>query len=318
MSRCAQWRRLPGMTNKGTVLVAGASGVFGRHIDQVLTEAGYTVLGLRQKSSNTIRADLNDRDQVLAAVAGVHADVAVHAATALAKPPVMQRDMDATDRLRTVGMRNFVEAAQAVGARKLISESMIFGYGYGPHGHSVLTEDTAPWAPVQQRAHTEQHVAAMRTKEELTFATPGLDGVALRFGLFYGPGGSEALFGPMRKRMMPAPKTDNLLPWVHLEDAAVAVLDAIERGVPGQAYNIVDDRPLSFADHLRATATEFGLPKPMPVPTWLLKPMGLLSEMLRTDMRLSNAKARDGMGWVPRFPTVMDGLAAMRADTVRS
>ena len=70
MSRSACRCRLPGMTNNGTVLVAGASGVFGRHIDRVLTDAGYTVLGLGRGSSNALRADLNDRDQLLAAVAG--------------------------------------------------------------------------------------------------------------------------------------------------------------------------------------------------------------------------------------------------------
>ena len=50
---------------------------------------------------------------------------------------------------------------------------------------------------------------------------------------------------------------------------------------PGTAYNIVDDEPMNFGAHIIATATAFGLPKPMSVPAWLLRPMGLLSEMLR-------------------------------------
>ena len=133
------------MTNNGTVLLAGASGVFGRHIDRVLTEAGYTVLGLGGDRPTHFGPISMIAIRCSPAVAGVHADVAVHAATALAKPPMMQRDMDAT-RVDSGpwACATSSKAALAVGARKLISESMIFGYGYGPHGHSVLTEDTAP------------------------------------------------------------------------------------------------------------------------------------------------------------------------------
>jgi nucleoside-diphosphate-sugar epimerase len=311
-------RRLPGMNEHKTVLVAGASGVFGRHIDRVLTDAGYTVIGLGRGSANAVRADINDRDQLLRAVEGQHADIVVHAATALAKPPIRQHDMVATDRLRTVGMRNLVEAAGIVGARRLISESMVFGYGYGPHGSAILTEETAQWAPVQADPRTEQHVAAMRTKEELTFHTPGLEGVALRFGLFYGPGGSDMIIDGLRKHMMPAPKSDTVVPWVHLADAAAAVRDAIERGRPGQAYNIVDDQAMNFGEHIIATAAAFGTPKPLVLPAWLLRPIGLLNEILRTDLRLSNAKARAELGWAPQYPTVADGLRAMAGATVGS
>jgi nucleoside-diphosphate-sugar epimerase len=313
MSQIGEPLRLPGMT---TVLLAGASGVFGRHIDQVLTDAGYTVLGLGRGSVNAVRADINDREQLLAAVAGHRAEVVVHAATALAKPPIRQRDLDATDTLRTVGMANLVEAAGIVGARKFISENIVFGYGYGPHGSAELTED-APWGPVQSNAHTEQHVAAMRTKEELTFSIPGVDGVSLRYGLFYGPGGTDAIIDALRKRMMPAPKNNTVLPFVHLVDAATAVRDAIEHGRAGTAYNIVDDQAMNFGAHIIATAQAFGLPKPMSVPAWLLRPMGLLTEILRTDMRVSNARARDELGWAPKFATVNEGLADLAGTTVR-
>ena len=89
------------------------------------------------------------------------------------------------------------------------------------------------------------------------------------------------------------------------------MLAAIEHGRPGEAYNIVDDAPIGFGEHLAATATAFGTPKPLAVPAWMLSPLRLLSAMLKTDLRLSNAKARDELGWTPRYPTVPDGLAAM-------
>ncbi len=313
MSHPARPPGLGGMTTSNTVLLAGASGVFGRRITRVLTDHGYVVLGVGRGPGNTIRADLNDRDQLLRAVDGHHADVVVHAATALAKPPIFHRDMTATDTLRTIGMRNLIDASRAVGASRFITESMVFGYGYTDHGPVPLTED-APWAPHQRDPRAAAHLNAFRTKEELTFSTPGLDGISLRFGLFYGPGGTETIVASLRKRMLPAPATKGMvLPWVHLDDAAVAVLAAIERGRPGAAYNIADDAPMSFGDEIKATAAAFGAPKPLSVPVWMLRPMANLYAMLHTNVALNTSKAADELGWRPRYATSADGLAALVA-----
>ena len=299
------------MTTSQTVLLAGATGVFGRRISRVLTGAGYAVLGLGRGPDNTVRADLNDRDQLLRAVDGRHADIVIHAATALAKPPLRHRDMAATDVLRTTGMHNLVDAAREVGASRLIAESMVFGYGYRDFGPTPLTED-ADWAPHQRDAAFEAHIAAMRTKEQLTFGSPGIDGVALRFGLFYGPGASDTIVAALRKRMMPAPASNGAaLPWVHLDDAATAVLAAIQHGRAGAAYNIADDAPMGFGDHIRATAHAFRTPKPLTVPLWMLRPMGYLSAMLHSSMRVSTARATDELGWRPQYATAADGLAAL-------
>jgi nucleoside-diphosphate-sugar epimerase len=218
--------------------------------------------------------------------------------------------MTATDRLRTVGMRNLIEAASAVGATRMITENMIFGYGYGQHA-GVLVEDSV-FGPPQSNRHLDKHVAAMRTKEQLTLETPGLDGVSLRFGLFYGPGGTDPMVEMLRKRTLPAPASGGrVLPWVHLADAADAVLAAIEHGRAGQAYNIVDGGPLGFGDQIRATATAFGTPKPLALPTAAFAPLRLLHALLRTDMRVSSAKAANHLGFTPKYSTVADGLAEM-------
>jgi nucleoside-diphosphate-sugar epimerase len=303
------------MTTSNTVLLAGASGVFGRRITRVLTDHGYVVLGVGRGPGNAVRADLNDRSQLLRAVDGHHADVVIHAATALAKPPMFHRDMAATDKLRTVGARNLIDVAGAVGASRFVTESMVFGYGYSDHGPVPLSEDAA-WAPHVRDPRVAAHLDAFRTKEELTFGSPGLDGVSLRFGLFYGPGGTEPILASLRKRMMPAPATKNMvLPWVHLDDAAAAVLAAIERGRPGAAYNIADDDPMSFGEQITATAAAFGAPKPPRLPVWMFRPMANLYAILHTNVRLNTAKAADELGWRPRYATTADGLAALVAST---
>src|SRR5262245_22024483 len=303
------------MNTQRTVLLAGGSGVFGPRIVRVRSGAGYEVLGLGRGEGNAVRADLNDRDQLLRAVQGTHADIVVHAATALAKPPMRNKDMTATDRLRTTGMRNFVEAAQEVGAKQLVSESMVFGYGFRDFGSTPVTEDM-PFAPRQSDPALGDNIAAMRVKEQLTFGTPGIDGVALRFGLFYGPGATEYVVTMLRKRMLPAITSGHrILPWIHLDDAAAAILAAIERGRPGAAYNIVDDTAMSFANHTRAVAAAFHTPKPLSVPAAVM-PMSYLRAFRKTNRSLSNERAASELGWRPRYPSAVDGLAALAREAV--
>ncbi|MGW6645127.1 NAD-dependent epimerase/dehydratase family protein [Streptomyces iakyrus] len=303
------------MTTDGTgqsILLAGASGVLGRHITRALTEAGHKVTGLGRSRENGIRADLMDRDALLRAVDGHHFDTVVHAATALRKPPVRDRDMYATDALRTEGTAHLVEAARATGARRFVVESMAFGYGYGDHGDRPLTEDD-PFGPRGATPPLERHIAGMRTKERLAFEAEALDGIALRLGLFYGPGGTEALLPLLRRRQLPLPgDRGRVLPWVELTDAARAVVAAVERGRPGQAYNIADGTPMGFRAHVEAVARTFGLPKPVNVPLWLLKPMSYVHTVMSSRLRISCAKAERELGWTPRYASSHEGLDALR------
>ncbi|WP_118082931.1 NAD(P)-dependent oxidoreductase [Streptomyces sp. CC0208] len=299
------------------ILLAGASGVLGRHIARALTDAGHKVTGLGRGEGNGVRADLMDRDALLRAVDGEHFDTVVHAATALRKPPVRHRDMYATDALRTEGTAHLIEAARATGARRFVTESMVFGYGYGDFGDQPITEDDE-FGPRGTDPELERHLAGMRVKEQLTFGAPGLEGVALRFGLFYGPGGTDALLPLLRKRQLPAPADHGrALPWVELTDAARAVAAAVEHGRAGQAYNIADRTPMGFRAHLLCVAAEFGLPKPMSVPLWLTRPMGYAHTMFSSSMRVSARKAERELGWTPVYPSGRAGLAALRAATTR-
>jgi nucleoside-diphosphate-sugar epimerase len=293
------------------ILLAGASGVLGAHVTRALTDAGHKVTGLGRSPANGIRADLMDREALLRAVDGHRFDTVIHAATALRDAPLRHRDMHATDDLRTEGTAHLIEAAEITGARRFVTESMIFGYGYGDHGDRALTEEDT-FGPPGADAELERHVGAMREKERLTFTTPGLDGISLRFGLFYGPGGTDGLLPMLRGRKLPVARDQGrVLPWVELTDAAHAVVAAVERGRPGEAYNIADDTPMGFGTHIRAVADRFGLPKPLTVPRWLMRPMSLAHTVVSTNLRVSTEKARRELEWTPAFTSAYDGLAAM-------
>lgn len=299
------------MNETKNVLLAGASGVLGRHITEALTRAGHTVIGLGRGAGAAVRADLMDRDGLLRAVEGIEADTVVHAATALRTAPMRHKDMFATDDLRVTGTRNLMEAARALGARRVIAESMVFGYGYRDFGDHVITEDSDPFAPTGDRA-VERHLEGMRVKEELMLGSAGIEGIALRFGLFYGAGGTEPLVEMLRRRKVPAVADHGrVLPWVDLADAGRAVALAVEGGRPGRAYNIVDDTPTGFGAHIRKVAEVYGTPKPMTAPTWLMRPFPYAHRMVTAGLRVSNARARAELGWAPSHADCAEGLRAL-------
>jgi nucleoside-diphosphate-sugar epimerase len=261
------------------VLLAGASGVLGGKIARELTSAGHEVSGLGRGAKNTLRADLLDREAVLRAVEGSGFDAVVHAATALQ-----------------------------------VVESMMFGYGYGDHGDAKLTEADAPFGPQGANPWLERHVGALRTKEELAFGADGIEGVSLRFGLFYGAGATDTTVLPMlRRRALPVvPDKGRALAWVDVDDAARAALLALTNpGAAGHAYNITDDTPIGFGSHVREVAKAFGTPAPMAVPLWLLKPAPLAHTIMSTNLRLANHKARRDLGWAPTHAGCATALRAL-------
>jgi nucleoside-diphosphate-sugar epimerase len=300
--------------------------VLGRHMAWEITAAGHQVIALGRGADRSgelgemgaeyVSADLLDREGLLGALRGRKADAVVHAATALRKAPMRHKDMFGTDVLRTRGMANLVEAARELGATRLVSESMHVGYGYEDFGDKVITEANTPFAPRGRTPAIERHLVGFREKERLTFHSEGLEGIALRFGALYGPGfgagGTDAIVQLLRKRRLPVANGGGVLNWTDLRDAGRAALAALELGKPGEAYNIVDDEPVSLSDHIRCAAEAFGAPRPMTVPLGLLRvaaPYGHV--MMKMSMHVSNAKARRDLSWSPSAPSSLEGLRAL-------
>ena len=101
------------------------------------------------------------------------------------------------------------------------------------------------------------------------------EGLALRYGGFYGPGPGSAWIrmrrwrGPIRKRQFPiVGGGGGVWSFVHVEDAAAATAAAVERGQPG-IYNIVDDEPAPVREWLPVLASALGAKPPRRIPRWL-------------------------------------------------
>jgi nucleoside-diphosphate-sugar epimerase len=220
----------------------------------------------------------------------------------------MREAMQGTNVLRTTGTAHLLAAARAVGAHRFLTQSIVFGYGYRDHGPHVITEDDPFGEP--QPGPLADGMAAIRSTEEQVFSADEMEGIALRYGAFYGQDSfTRMIINLVRKRRLPVPSSGGgFATFIYLEDAAAATVAALEKGRAGQAYNIVDDEPVRWADYLDALAAELGVRRPWRVPTWMLRPIPYLHTIMTTSMRVSNAKARRELGWAPAMSTYREGI----------
>jgi nucleoside-diphosphate-sugar epimerase len=303
------------------VLLAGATGTLGVPLVRALVAGGHEVIGisrtpgkrdmLRALGAEPLLADVMDREALLNAVTGLEADAVLHEMTALKKIPTLHRDMARTDALREVGTANLLAAARLMGARRFVTQSFFMGYGYGDWGDKVLTEDD-PFAPPGQGAF-ERDLAAMRSTERQAFTEEGIEGIALRYGSLYGPGGAtEPMIEMLRRHRLPVPRGGGgITSLIYVEDAAAATVAALERGRPGQAYNVADEEPVSWGEFFGVVAKAFGTPQPWELPRWVFRFMPYARAMLIGDHRLSNAKAKRELLWTPAVPTYREGISRL-------
>jgi nucleoside-diphosphate-sugar epimerase len=142
------------------------------------------------------------------------------------------------------------------------------------------------------------------------FSADEMEGVALRYGAFYGQDSfTRMLISLVRKRRLPVPSSGGgFINFIYLEDAAAATVAALEKGRAGQAYNVVDDEPVRWGDYLDALAAELGARRPWRVPVWMLRAIPSLYAIVASSMRVSNAKAKRELGWAPAVPSYREGI----------
>jgi nucleoside-diphosphate-sugar epimerase len=314
------------------VFVAGATGVLGRQLVPQLVARGHEVVGMTRTASkqDAVRAlgarpavaDALDPDAVAQAVASAEPEVIVHQLTALSGK-MSARDMrhpdrsfavTMTNRLRTEATDNLLAAGRAVGARRFVAQS-IAAFRFARTGGPVQTE-ADPLDPNPPAALRTGQAAILHLEQAVTTIEWG-EGLALRYGSFYGPGTGISLApdavmaAPIRKRRFPI-VGDGGGVWsrVHIEDAAAATAIAVERGRPG-IYNVVDDEPAPVREWLPVLASALGAKPPRHVPRWLVRLLaGEAATAMMTDVRgASNEKAKRELGWQPRYASWRQGFA---------
>ena len=307
------------------VFVAGATGAIGKQLVPRLVAAGHEVHGMTRSESKQamldelgavpVVADALDPNQVAEAVGKANPEVIVHQLTAIGALDMrhFDRDFALTNRLRTEGTDHLLSAGRAVGVRRFLAQSAVYGF-YERTGGAVKSEED----PLDSSSPREMReaTAAVRHLEQAVLGAQWTEGIVLRYGAFYGPGTSLAPGGEqfelVRKRKFPLVGNGaGVWSFIHIADAAEATVAAVDHGRPG-IYNVVDDDPAPVAEWLPALAQELGTKKPMRVPRFVGRLFaGETGAVFMTEIRgASNAKAKRDLGWQPRHASWRQGFAA--------
>ncbi len=305
------------------ILLAGATGAIGRRLIPMLVKAGHTVTGTTQHPEKmmTIHSAgatpmqmnaLNEKD-VLAAVQKAQPEIIIHQLTAIPANLNLRHfdeEFELTNRLRTEGTDHLLAAARAAGVRRFIAQS--YAGWYARTGGWIKTEDdpliSSGISDGRKTLEATMHV------ETATLLEKAIEGFALRYGSFYGPGTSLApgvwfFEGVLQRRVPIVGGGTGYWSFIHIDDAAAATLAAVYSPNPG-LYNITDDEPAPVSTWLPVLAEVLGAKSPRRVPKWLARwAVGEYGVAVMTELRgSSNRKAKSRLPWKLKWPTWRQGF----------
>lgn len=233
------------------IFLAGASGAIGRRLAPLLLANGWLVFGstrsqskaaqLKELGVEPIVVDVFDAGALQHFLTEIKPEIVIHQLTDLPyalEASQMTAALVRNARLRDEGTRNLIAAAVDAGAKRLIAQSIAFIYADGPKPH----QEPDPLLPVTHPVYGETVQGVMSLERQVLEAP--LDGIVLRYGLFYGPGtGFTAPIAPGS---------------VHVDAAAKAAERAVTLGQRG-LYNVTEtDGTTSSAKAIQAFGWDAG------------------------------------------------------------
>jgi len=288
---------------KDTIAVLGSNGVYARHLLPRLVASGRPVVAVvrRPEAADVARAcgaevriaDIFDTASMTAAFA--NCAIAINLATTLPGPSG-RGDFAENDRLRIMGVPNFVEACRNAGVARVIQQSIGLVSGSGTADWS---DESTMYAASTETTASKAIAAALAMEQ--TIRSSELDWIILRGGLFYGPGTgfdddwyARAAAGKLRS---PGDGTD-YVSLIHIADMATATIAAIERWPSRRVLIVCDEEPAQWRDIFGFIASSAGQATPETG-----------GRIAFPSFRLRNAQAVAALGWRPFYRTYREGLA---------
>jgi nucleoside-diphosphate-sugar epimerase len=180
---------------------------------------------------------------------------------------------------------------------------------YGQIDGSVVTEES-PAKPAEDTAK----VLVEAEKLLLAEAHNKFPATILRVAGIYGPGRGHWFRQFLRGEARIEGDGSRILNMIHRDDVAGCIIAALERGMPGEIYNAVDDEPVSQMELFEWLAATLGktLPRSIPEDGEIIRKRGA------TNKRVSNRKLKTELGYQFQHPDFRSGYGAELSRLVRA
>ncbi len=222
--------------------ITGATGFIGGVVAKKLREAGHEVVALvrnvekaaplKELGVQISKGDITERDTIGPAMEGT--DGVFHIA---AWYKVGERPGGAAQKINVDGTRNVLSVMKELGVPKGVYTSSLVVYG-DTHGRLVDETYRTGDEPLSEYERTKR-IAQFDIAEKLI--QEGLPLTIVLPGLVYGPGDTSSTADFVRRylqRKLPLLISGTSYCWGHVEDIADGHIAAMEKGKPGQAYNL--------------------------------------------------------------------------------
>jgi nucleoside-diphosphate-sugar epimerase len=299
-------------TPSNDIFLTDGDNPIGRQLISTLLNHGYRVTArtnssegaeqIRQLGGLPVFAQLDRASEIRSMLQMSKAQVVIHTASQNANHPPFITPEVTPDTLQKEAQA-VIQASREAGISYLVHLS--YAFLYGDTGDQVADEST------QLASNDDAYIKAGKAIESMV-KVGEVPYSIVRLGYLYGAESNVLKqIDKTLKAARPVNSGDgkNLASWISVEDASNLVAQVVAQRPVEAVYNGVDDQPTSLKTFVDFLLTSQGLQTSSPVASILSLFLPKKStSLLNFSTQVSNAKAKEELGWNLKFPSYQEGL----------